>query len=135
MPHRVFYVSVSHVDPCGPQLRDILQVGTTRNAALGVTGLLCCSGAHFAQILEGSADRLAGLMASIRRDPRHAIVTEWPCVPAPDARWFRGWALAYLFDDRLEALLARLQGLPRASLHDVTWELMRDVDLYQPARR
>ena len=134
MPNRVFYISESRVDHCGPQLRDILEVGSARNAQLGVTGLLCCSGAHFAQILEGGGDSLDALMASIRRDERHAIVTEWPAAAAADARWFRGWSLAYVFDDRLEQLLGRLSNR-RESLHDVTRELMRDVDFFQSTRR
>jgi len=134
MSHRLFYISDCHVDPCGTQPRDILDVGTARNAALGVTGLLCCSGVHFAQILEGDPQALDALMTSIRRDARHTMRLEWPAAPANDARWFRGWSLAYLFDDRLQALLVRLLGRPPAGLHDVTRELMRDVDLYQSTR-
>jgi hypothetical protein len=134
MPYRLFYISASHVDPCGPEPRNILDLGTLRNARLDVTGLLCCSGAHFAQILEGPPQHLAELMTSIRADPRHTILTEWPAAPGDDARWFRGWALAYLFDDRLERLLARLLHRHDASLHEVTRELMQDVDLYQSTR-
>jgi len=131
MTHRLFYISQSSVDPCGPEPRAILQVGTQRNAGLGVTGLLCCSGDHFAQILEGPPPALEALMTSIRRDARHAITLEWPGQAATDARWFRNWSLAYLFDDRLETLLCRLLARREAGLEEVTRELMRDVDLFQ----
>lgn len=57
--HRAFYISEARIaDPCGAGPQAILQVAGARNAALDVTGLLLYAGAHFAQVLEGSAPAL-----------------------------------------------------------------------------
>lgn len=93
------------------QIQDIVQVSRERNATVDVTGVLVFSGEHFAQVLEGSAPALGSLMASIRRDPRHVIVHEWPLAPAPE-RWYAEWSMGYLYNDRLEDLAARLVGEP-----------------------
>ena len=105
---RAFYISESRIDPCGPEPQRILDVGTSRNAALGVTGALCLSGPHFAQVLEGTAATLEELMRSIRADVRHRMLVEWPLECAHTPRWFPGWTLGYAFDERLEQALDRL---------------------------
>src|SRR6476620_3348194 len=76
--HRLLYASKAHVDPSGKSLRDIVDTATSRNAALGVTGVLCFSGDHFLQLLEGPVIALEKLMTSIRGDDRHSILREWP---------------------------------------------------------
>ncbi|WP_205665224.1 BLUF domain-containing protein [Caldimonas tepidiphila] len=129
--HRVFYVSRARVDPCGPEPRRILEVATGRNARLGVTGLLFFSGDHFAQVLEGPRAALEEVMDSIRRDPRHEMLLEWPVTPAGGERWFPSWAMAYLFDERLEALIERLGrlGEPLPALEATAGELLAAADL------
>ncbi|WKB56093.1 BLUF domain-containing protein [Eleftheria terrae] len=133
--HRLFYISRCKVDPCGPELRRILEVATSRNAALDVTGLLCCSGDHFAQLLEGQPGALEALMHSIRADARHCVLVEWPICATSAARWFPGWAMGYTFDTRLEDALGRLTAAPGdlPAIDSLAPELLGGFDLYRAA--
>lgn len=131
--HRLFYVSKALIDPCGSAPREILDIATERNAALGVTGVLCFSGDHFAQLLEGDQGALAQLMDSIRRDPRHQMLQEWPAETALDARWFGRWAMGYAYDERLEALVRDLFGAssPALPMGDLAKRLFSQLQLYR----
>lgn len=72
----------------------IVEVARRRNGALAVTGALIFTEASFAQFLEGPPAAVDELMASIRRDPRHARVTI--ALEAPSAgRRFADWTMAY----------------------------------------
>lgn len=131
--HRLLYVSQAHVDPCGPEPRRILEGATQRNAELGITGLLCFSGDHFAQVLEGPAAALEEVMTSIRADGRHKPLREWPARPVDDGRWFPGWSMGYAYDERLEAVIHALMqeqdnDLP---LDELAASLFADLDQYQ----
>jgi hypothetical protein len=131
--HRLVYVSKACIDPCGDAPREILKVATERNASLGVTGVLCFSGDHFAQLLEGEADALEQLMQSIRGDARHQVVREWPVEAASGARWFAGWAMGYVYDERLEALVHDLFAAPPATspIAELSDRLFTHLDLYR----
>lgn len=135
--HRLLYVSRAHVDPCGSEPRRIIEVATARNAALDVTGLLCFSGEHFAQILEGESAAIEVLMASIRVDPRHTLLREWPARAVADARrLFPGWAMGYAHDDALDRAIAQMAMEPHdIPLETVAGVLFAGLDLYraQPA--
>ncbi len=66
-----------------------------RNAMLGLTGLLLYNGHCFLQLLEGDADPLQTVMASIARDSRHRAITilrNEPCAAAECP----GWAMRLL---------------------------------------
>lgn len=131
--HRLVYVSKAFIDPCGGAPRDILEVSTQRNAALGVTGVLCFSGDHFAQLLEGESSALTQLMNSIRRDTRHQVLQEWPAEAAAGGRLFAGWAMAYIHDERLETLVRKLVNEPARAvpLADLADRLFTSLDLYR----
>ena len=125
-------MSAALIDPCGPEPRAILAVATRRNAELGVTGLLCFSGEHFAQILEGPSAALETLMTAIRADSRHQLLREWQPQPIPDGRrLFPGWAMGYSHDERLDAAMAQLvlepHELPLDTVADV---LFAGLDVY-----
>lgn len=131
--HRLLYVSRALIDACGPEPRRILDVAVQRNAAEDVTGLLCFSGDHFAQVLEGPAHALDGLMRSIRADPRHRLLREWPARSvSAGQRWFPTWSMGYLHDQRLEAALPGWLAMPGADwpLHDREAALFASLDLY-----
>ncbi len=132
---RLFYVSVSAVDPCGPEPERIVEVARRRNAQLAVTGVLWLSSEHFAQVLEGPLPALQQLMASIGADPRHRIVATWPPGPVADARWYPGWSLGHVFDRRLDAVLERLAGgaQPLPAFEPIARGLLADTALYRPA--
>jgi hypothetical protein len=53
------------------QLAAIVKSSQDRNLRLGVSAALVAARGQFAQLLEGPAEGLRSLMASIKRDPRH----------------------------------------------------------------
>jgi hypothetical protein len=73
---------------------DIVDVSRERNGRLKVTGALLFTGAHFAQVLEGSRAAVRELMLSIERDARHTDVTIVREGLA-ETRAFGAWTLAY----------------------------------------
>jgi hypothetical protein len=131
--HRLIYVSRACIDPCGPEPRRIIAVATQRNAELGVTGLLCFSGEHFAQLLEGPAAALETLMTAIRADERHTMLREWSAQEAPGARrLFPRWAMGYSHEERLDDALGRLVLEPHElPLETVGEVLFAGLDLYR----
>lgn len=131
--HRLIYVSRARIDPCGPEPRRIIAVATQRNAGLDVTGLLCFSGEHFAQLLEGPPQALDALMTDIRADARHTMLREWPPQPAPDGRrLFPGWAMGYSHEERLDEAMGRMVLEPHALPLDTVAEvLFAGLDLYR----
>ena len=93
-------------------LAAILNWSRGYNAAMGVSGTLVFTGAHFAQILEGEAAALRQLFANIRVDSRHldvVVLKEWSI----DERLFQDWALAYAGPS---AYVARVIGKPLAEV-------------------
>lgn len=108
--HRAFYVSRTRLKD-DFDIQSIVDASRTRNATLKVTGALAFSGEHFAQVLEGAKPALEALMTSIRRDPRHVILWEWP-IAAVAERWYPSWWMGYLYNDRLEDVVGRLPAAP-----------------------
>jgi hypothetical protein len=94
--HRWVYISHCRLPAAWSDtaVADIVAVSRGRNAPLDVTGALLFTGTRFAQIIEGSAAALAGLQASIERDPRHADVRTILSGPHGE-RLFDDWSLAY----------------------------------------
>lgn len=101
---RIFYISTTTPTT---NVQEIVGVARARNTTLKVTGALVYSGDHFAQVLKGLPDDLGAVMSSIRRDPRHSMLWEWPARQAVD-RWYPEWSMGYLYNDRLEAVVAHL---------------------------
>jgi Sensors of blue-light using FAD len=94
--HKLLYVSRAT-----PQARDrpdaieeIVAAARSRNAALGVTGMLIFTQDNFAQILEGPGHALDRLMRSIERDPRHTEVRTL-LRQEIESRTFQGWRMGY----------------------------------------
>ena len=92
----LLYVSRALVH--GPEaeaaVADIVNVARQRNGQLEVTGALLFTGAHFAQVLEGTHGAVKELMVSINRDPRHTEITVIQEGAVAEAR-FAQWTLAY----------------------------------------
>ncbi|MBJ7439271.1 MAG: BLUF domain-containing protein [Sphingopyxis sp.] len=72
----------------------IVAISRGRNAALEVTGALIFSGDMFAQIIEGPAEAIAELRASITRDVRHREILTM-ADGEQNRRQFADWSLAY----------------------------------------
>lgn len=64
----------SSFDPS--KLSELVCVSQTRNAALGISGILLFDGSHFLQVLEGPLDNVNQLYEKINNDPRHDSVVE-----------------------------------------------------------
>jgi hypothetical protein len=92
---RLVYVSTATSGVSDDGLRAILARASTRNAADGITGMLCAGRGHYLQVLEGSVRPVMALYLRISADARHrdpnllsiALVSE---------RLFGQWAMAYI---------------------------------------
>ena len=73
-------------------LTAILKTSTTRNPAVGVTGVLCYSGEVFVQVLEGGRSQVSALYNRIAADPRHHDVVLLNYDEIAERR-FAGWAM------------------------------------------
>lgn len=133
MPYQLAYMSTS--SPWSrPDLLELLRAARAKNASLGITGVLLHRQGRFVQLLEGEADDVHALYATIRADDRHRDVTLiWD--GRGDARWFADWWMAFrdLEEDPVTepALTDVLRGPSDASRfsHEVVlqlWTLLRD---------
>jgi len=105
--HRIVHDSVVAVpfgDAGERDIQALLEVARSRNAGLGVTGALFCDGAYFVQLLEGPAEAVEAVFASIQADPRHTDIRVVERGPA-ETRWFASWHMAMV----TEAQVARMR--------------------------
>ncbi|GAB4059479.1 BLUF domain-containing protein [Uliginosibacterium sediminicola] len=73
----------------------ILKQSRERNAALGITGLLCYSDDLFMQVLEGGRDEVCELYNTIVSDTRHAEVRILSYEEISERR-FGGWTMGHV---------------------------------------
>jgi len=71
---RLLYASRARRAPTPEDIEGILAQGRARNAALGLTGILCWSGDVFMQVIEGGRGPVNTLYRQIAADPRHTDV-------------------------------------------------------------
>ncbi|WP_394285153.1 BLUF domain-containing protein [Corynebacterium sp.] len=101
----------------------ILTVARQHNASAGITGLLLLRGGMFVQFLEGSAEEIDQLLASIRQDVRHTdvkVIIEEPV----DRRRFPDWRMGFRRPKKTSA--PHRSGV-RDSFHDLTSGSAREV--------
>lgn len=108
----------------------IIATSRARNPELGLTGALLFTGEHFAQVLEGTAESIDRLMATVRKDLRHGeiiVIAREPIV----TRRFGSWSMAYSGPSQFVARhVTRLlndptpqeQGRSADWLNDLLWE-------------
>ena len=105
---QVFYVSRLAPGIGEREVRQILAISRRNNRMLDLTGVLACTGQHFAQVLEGREDALASLLPRIVSDRRHVEYRQVFDRPVA-TREYPLWSLAYLperaISDELERLL------------------------------
>lgn len=82
------------------QIANICQVALQRNKVLGVTGYLYFLKKRYVQYIEGPESSIDELMASIRKDPRHAIMMEIEDQALSNRR-FPNWAMKYVKADHI----------------------------------
>ena len=93
------------------EIQAILDVARIRNAELAITGVLYCDGAYFVQLLEGRADAVEAVFASILADERHHDVRVVERGPA-ERRWFTGWHMAWVSHEHLVEMRRRKPDYP-----------------------
>lgn len=125
--HEILYVSTLARDAPIRVVADIAACSRTANQSRDITGLLVFDGMHFCQQFEGSDIEVAGLMDSIRRDPRHTDVELLHHGPMAGRRFGR-WSLGYTFVDDVEAL-ARLKQLRGQAAIDAFLGILPKLDL------
>jgi hypothetical protein len=92
---RLFYVSRVAAEFDDADLRRLVAHSQMRNRRLDVTGMLACSGRHFAQVLEGRAADVDALAAHIGKDARHTEV-RIVLAEAITQRDFGEWSMGYV---------------------------------------
>ena len=122
-PTLVHLIYTSAISPSldKDEILEILKAARTKNAKLGVTGMLLFDEGDFFQILEGDADVVNRLFATIGKDKRHHQVTKVILEPIPE-RNFSDWTMGYSKIPRTE--IETIDGLndfftTGKSLHDL----------------
>ncbi len=97
---RLMYASraASAVDQ--EELSAILRTSARRNPESGITGVLCCSGGLFIQVLEGGRAQVNALYRRICGDARHEEVTLLTYEEITERR-FAGWSMGQVHMTRL----------------------------------
>lgn len=102
--HRIIYKSRATVPVDLDLVLSIAEESETRNARLGITGLLLATNTHFFQALEGEERSIERVYLRISTDHRHEgldVVSRGPIAE----RQFDGWAMKGVglmgLDDRL----------------------------------
>ena len=101
---RLMYASRAAAEVDQDMLLAILRKSKTDNPGLGVTGVLCCSGGVFLQVLEGGRSAVNRLYNRIVADPRHRDV-ELLLYQEIAERRFAGWSMGQVDIARLNPAL------------------------------
>jgi len=109
---RLLYASRA-AEPVTPDLLSaILRRSRQHNPAQGITGVLCCSGDVFLQVLEGGRPAVNRLYARIVADPRHRD-PELLAYESIIERRFAGWSMGQVQLSRMNpALLLKYSATP-----------------------
>lgn len=92
--HHIIYLSWATTPFSDTQLQELLAVSRTRNALLGVTGILFYGNERFMQVLEGEEAAVRDLYARIQRDPHHDNILTYIDKPIAN-RAFARWSMAF----------------------------------------
>lgn len=105
---RLIYASRAARDMTVDELRALLTTSRERNAAVGLTGMLCYDSTRFLQYLEGEREAVNAAYGRIMRDTRHnaLLLLDYRDI---QARLFGDWDMGYVDggDPDTELLLYR----------------------------
>ena len=90
--HHLIYSSTANINLTEAELHRLLDHWRIKNTQLGITGLLLYSEGHILQVLEGDADVVYSLYATIAADPRHRSLIKLADGPVAD-RAFADWSM------------------------------------------
>ena len=113
MIFQLVYVSSVLPDPSTVEVFTEIAAYRTKNARLGITGVLLVSQGAFMQVLEGEEAAVRALYATIRADPRHGHVHTLAALTLP-GREFPDWAMGFadLDEKEVSLVLAEQPQLP-----------------------
>ena len=110
---RLIYASRAAAPVTAEELAGVLRQCRAHNPPQGVTGVLCCSGDMYLQVLEGGRGAVNRLYARIVADARHRGV-ELLDYQQIGERHFAGWAMGQVNVARLNpALLLKYSATAR----------------------
>lgn len=115
----LLYSSQALVSETSPGQQAILEAAQSRNAQLGLTGLLHREVDLFFQYLEGPAAALSEVMGLILADPRHEglrVLAEGAC----QDRRFGGWSMGFTSRSNLSLFDWMAERAERARSEDPT---------------
>lgn len=141
---QVFYISRCDPSVTPTDVYRIVGSSQVRNRRRQVTGLLAYTGQHFAQVVEGSAAEVDGLLHSIADDPRHRQMRVLQRLEDVSRR-FGSWSM-HLVDsvaradeiERLFAITKESAGVRVAQLLEAIFadaQYQRSDDLAPPVQR
>ncbi len=96
---RLLYASTAAPDLTPSDLTDILAEARAHNARVGLTGVLCYSHGHFAQVLEGPEAAVVEIYVKLLHDRRHGELVLISISPT-DRRLYEGWYMASIPEAR-----------------------------------
>lgn len=94
MDYCITYFSTAVESTTERNIVDIVEFSRTKNARLGITGVLLYVNGHIVQVLEGQQAAVEDLYKSIQADPRHTNVQTVISHPIAQ-RLFSHWYMGY----------------------------------------
>jgi acylphosphatase len=94
MDYCLTYFSTAAESTSERDIVDIVEFSRTKNARLGITGVLLYLNGNIVQVLEGQQEAVEGLYKSIQADPRHTnvrTVISHPIAQRLFSHWFMGY--------------------------------------------
>lgn len=132
---QVFYISRCDRTVTPTDVHRIVGSSQVRNRRRQVTGLLAYSGQHFAQVVEGSATDVDGLLDSISTDPRHQqmkVLQRLEGVPRRFGNWSMHLVDSVARSDEIEQLFnAADEGVPAATAAQLLDAIAADVQWHR----
>lgn len=104
---RALYISQARPGLSEAEIRDILEVSRAKNAASGITGILCGGKNDFIQVLEGPEHPVIKLYSTILDDTRHSDCALLSIAPI-ETRMFESWSMGYVRNETDSATSCRL---------------------------
>jgi hypothetical protein len=92
---RLLYISRMQANLQDEDIESILSKSREFNGKHGITGVLCCKGSYFIQVLEGPEDEVLRLYLKIKGDIRHHhcfLIS----IAASDQRLFNNWSMGFV---------------------------------------
>lgn len=117
---RLLYASRASAPLTPEVIETILSASRRRNPPQGITGLLCCSGDNFMQVLEGGREAVNQLYTRISRDERHRDVILLHYEEITERR-FAAWTMGQVNLSRVNpSILLKYSDTPVLDPHSIS---------------